>query len=225
MTRQKNSNGFNSNQKDINGLIDRLTLFDDDLMSRVFDKNIEATELVLRIILGRKIKVISVDGQDELKSHEIGGRNITLDVHALVGNGEKIDIEIQGNPEGANIRRARYHSSVIDSRMLREGQNFKELRDSCVIFIYRHDKFRKGLPLYHIDRYISETKEVFDDGSLIIYVNGNYRGQDEIGQLMKDFHQTDPNLMENMKLTLEQALNALGIQGDERRIITNKLQK
>ena len=121
MTRQKNSNGFNSNQKDINGLIDRLTLFDDDLMSRVFDKNIEATELVLRIILGRKIKVISVDGQDELKSHEIGGRNITLDVHALVGNGEKIDIEIQGNPEGANIRRARYHSSVIDSRMLREG--------------------------------------------------------------------------------------------------------
>lgn len=225
MTRQKNSNGFNSNQKDINGLIDRLTLFDDDLMSRVFDKNIEATELVLRIILGRKIKVISVDGQDELKSHEIGGRNITLDVHALDGNGEEIDIEIQGNPEGANIRRARYHSSVIDSRMLREGQNFKELRDSYVIFIYRHDKFRKGLPLYHIDRYRSETKEVFDDGSHIIYVNGNYRGQDEIGQLMKDFHQTAPNLMENMKLTLEQALNALGIQGDERRIITNKLQK
>lgn len=33
------------------------------------------------------------------------------------------------------------------------------------------------------------------------------------------------NLMENMKLTLEQALNALGIQGDERTIITNKLQK
>lgn len=166
MTRQKNSNGFNSNQKDINGLIDRLTLFDDDLMSRVFDKNIEATELVLWIILGRKIKVISVDGQDELKSHEIGGRNITLDVHALDGNGEEIDIEIQGNPEGANIRRTRYHSSVVDSRMLREGQNFKELRDSYVIFIYRHDKFRKGLPLYHIDRYISETKEVIDDAHI-----------------------------------------------------------
>ena len=36
------------------------------LMSRVFDKNIEATELILRIILGRDIKVISVDGQDAL---------------------------------------------------------------------------------------------------------------------------------------------------------------
>lgn len=33
------------------------------------------------------------------------------------------------------------------------------------------------------------------------------------------------NLMENMKLTLEQALNALGIQGDERNFITQQLQK
>ena len=33
------------------------------------------------------------------------------------------------------------------------------------------------------------------------------------------------NLMENMKLTLEQALNALGIQGDERDLIIEQLQK
>lgn len=31
--------------------------------------------------------------------------------------------------------------------------------------------------------------------------------------------------MENMKLTLDQALNALGIQGDERTFITNQLKK
>ena len=33
------------------------------------------------------------------------------------------------------------------------------------------------------------------------------------------------NLMKNMKLTLEQALNALEIQGDEREVITKQLQK
>ena len=33
------------------------------------------------------------------------------------------------------------------------------------------------------------------------------------------------NLMENTKSTLEQALNALGIQGDERELITKQLQK
>ncbi len=45
-------------QKRINKIVDDMTLFDDDLMSHVFDKNIEATELVLRIILGEDIKVI-----------------------------------------------------------------------------------------------------------------------------------------------------------------------
>ena len=66
MAEDKNSK-VTQNQDRINKLIDGLTLFDDDLMSRVFDKNIEATELLLRIILERKIKVISVIGQEEMK--------------------------------------------------------------------------------------------------------------------------------------------------------------
>ena len=78
--------------EDVNKLVDKLTLFDDDLMSRVFDKNIDATELVLRIILGRNIKVIRVEGQDELRNHEVGGRNITLDVHAVDVDGEEMNI-------------------------------------------------------------------------------------------------------------------------------------
>lgn len=123
--------------------------------------------------------------------------------------------------------------------------------------------------MYHIDRYIRETDELFDDGSHIIYVNGSYKGNDEIGQLMRDFHQTNPenmhyealaqgvkhfketeegrdnmceavekyakkyakkyavnekigsvkNLIKNTKFTLEQALDALEIQGDERAFI------
>ena len=274
MAEDKNSK-ITQNQDRINKLIDGLTLFDDDLMSRVFDKNIEATELLLRIILERKIKVISVNGQEEMKSAAVGGRNITLDVHALDENGEKMDIEVQGNSEGAHVRRARYHSSVLDSRMLKEGQEFKEIKDSYVIFIYKHDKFQKGLPLYHIDRYVRETGKLFEDGSHIIYVNGNYKGDDEIGHLMQDFHQTDPdnmhykelsqgvrhfkeveegrdtmceavqeyakeyanecvnektlaiveNLVNNAKFTLEQALDAAGIQGEERDTIIQLLQK
>ena len=273
MAQKKNKN-FKQDNTAVNKLVDGLTLFDDDLMSRVFDKNIEATELILRIILERDIKVICVDGQDELKNHEVGGRNITLDVHALEENGEEIDIEVQGNAAGANVKRARYHSSMLDSRMLRERQDFKKIKNSYVIFIYRHDKYKKGLPLYHIDRYVKETGELFDDGSHIIYVNGSYKGNDEIGRLMADFHQTNSehmhymtlaqsvkhyketeegrgqmceavekyakeyakeyainekvisvqNLMENMKLTLEQALDAMGIQGDERTMIAERLQ-
>ena len=140
MAQKKNKN-FKQDNTAVNKLVDGLTLFDDDLMSRVFDKNIEATELILRIILERDIKVICVDGQDELQNHEVGARNITLEVHALEENGEEIDIEVQGNAAGANVKRARYHSSMLDSRMLRERQDFKKIKNSYVIFIYRHDKY------------------------------------------------------------------------------------
>ena len=95
MTEDKNIKVIR-NQTRIDKLIDELTLFDDDLMSRVFDHNIEATGLLLRIILGRKIKVISVNGQEEMKSAAVGGRNITLDVYALDENGEEMNIEVQG---------------------------------------------------------------------------------------------------------------------------------
>ena len=299
MTEKLNSSNLRQNPRNVNELVNELTLFDDDLMSRVFDKNIKATELLLRIILDKKVKVISVTGQNEMKNHQVGGRNITLDVDAMDENGEEIDIEVQGNSEGAHVRRARYHSSMVDSRMLKEGQAFRELKDSYVIFIYKHDKFQKGLPLYHVERYVGETNEQFRDGSHIIYVNGNYKGNDEIGQLMQDFREKNPecmhytelaesvkhfkekeggheemseiveryinerveerveervkecveervkecveervkervekektisvqNLMNNMKWTLDQALDALGIKGKERTLITQQLQK
>lgn len=274
MGKQLNMN-IPQNQKKVDTVVDRLTLLDDDLMSRVFDQNIEATELILRIILEKEIKVISVKSQDVLKNHEIGGRNITLDIYAKDADGEEMDIEVQGNAEGAHVRRARYHSSMLDARMLKERQKFKELKDSYVIFIYRYDKFQKGLPIYRIDRHVNETNELFKDGSHIIYVNGNYKGDDEIGRLMEDFRESDSEkmnysilarsvehfkegkggrekmsqiveeyakeyakecmqvekvetvstLMKNMKWTLNQALDALGIQGDERINISEQLKK
>ena len=175
--------------KAVNELVDQLTLFDDDLMSRVFDGNITATELILRIIMGEEVKVLKVNSQNTLKNPEIGGRNIVLDVRALDVNGREINIEVQGNAEGAHVKRARFHSAMIDSRSLKAGQDFKEMKDSYVIFIYKGDKFRQGLPIYHIDRYVEEKEVPFGDGSHIIYVNGSYIGDDEIGYLIRDFYQ------------------------------------
>ena len=189
-----------ANEERINKIIDELTLFDDDLMSRVFDKNIEATEYVLQIILGRKITVVSVKGQENFKNPVTNGRNITLDVHAEEEDGQEIDIEVQGGAEGAHIRRARFHSSMTDARMLKKKQKFRELKDSYVIFIYKHDKFGKGLPVYHINRHIEETGELFSDGSHIIYVNGKYKGDDEVGRLIRDFHQSKAEKIENKAL-------------------------
>ena len=57
---------------------------------------------------------------------------------------------------------------MVDSKMLDEGQEFRQLKDSYIIFIYKHDKFRKGLPVYHIDRYIRKTEELFQENLLYV---------------------------------------------------------
>ena len=55
----------------------------------------------------------------------------------------------------------------------------------------------KNQAIYHIRRYVetNEGKELFGDGSHIIYVNGKYRGNDEVGKLMHDFSCTNPDDM------------------------------
>jgi len=170
-------------------VIDDLTLFDDDLMSKVFDGNIEGAELLLKIILERDdIKVKRVKGQVELKSAYAGGRNIRLDIVAVDNHGVSFDVEVQRSIGGSHIKRARYHQSMMDSRLLKKKQDFKTIKDTYVIFICQHDKFNANKPIYHVDKTVRETGEAFEDGAHIIYVNGKYRGKDDFGKLAHDFN-------------------------------------
>ena len=174
--------------RDVEKIVDDMTLFDDDLMSMVFDRNTEAAELLLRIILKcDDIRVISVVGQREFQSPVVGGRNIRLDILAEDSRGKHFNIEVQKRPEGAHIRRARFHSSMMDARMLKVGQEFSELRDSYMVFITATDIFGHGLPIYTVSRRFEEIGDAFNDGSHIVYVNGSYSGNDAVGKLMYDF--------------------------------------
>lgn len=168
------------------------TLLDDDFMTFVFDRNIEATELVLNIILGRNdLKVVEVVAQREYKNPVTGGRSIRLDICAEDSDGKVYDIEVQNDDAGADVHRARFHSSMLDTKMLKEKQKFKEIHDSYVIFITRNDYMKMGLPMYHVERTVQEAGTLFGDGSHIIYVNGSYKDDAEpVGKLMHDFRCT-----------------------------------
>ncbi len=76
-----------------------------------------------------------VIGQHMLKN--LQRRSICLDIHAYTAKREN-DIEVQRANKGASARRARYHSSLMDTHNLREGQDFDKLPDTCVIFITEH---------------------------------------------------------------------------------------
>ena len=74
---------------------------------------------------------------------------------------------------------------MIDTHMLKSGQEFVEINDSYVIFITEKDYYSKGKLVYYIEQNIDD-EESFDDGSHIIYVNGSYNDDDNIGHLISD---------------------------------------
>ena len=173
-----------------------LRYMDDDFMTVCLADNFEGVELILRIILGREdITIKSVRTQEPLKN--LQGRSAILDVHAVDSTKKEFDIEIQRKDAGAGAKRARHNSSLLDAHILKAGDDTEDIPDSYVIFITENDVMGKNQAIYHIQRYVetNEGKELFSDGSHIIYVNGKYRGNDEVGKLMHDFSCTNPDDM------------------------------
>ncbi len=175
-------------------------LLDDDFMKMVFDNNNEATELLLNVFFDREdMKVLSVVSQREIKNPN--GRSVRLDIYAVDSTGKHYDIEVQRQDRGAGERRARFNSSMLDTKLLKAGQDTEELPDSYVIFITEKDVRGKGCPIYRFRRMDESTHELFDDGSHIIYVNGAYKNEsNRIGQLMHDFRCVEAEDMHNKVL-------------------------
>ncbi|MCH5193700.1 MAG: PD-(D/E)XK nuclease family transposase [Oscillospiraceae bacterium] len=160
---------------------------DDDFMRELFRNNLPLAQMVLRIITGMEdLVIISEETQYDLK-RLMGVRSICLDVIGKDIKGRLFNLEIQRDDDGADPYRARFHSAAIDVENLNKNQKFGELPDTYVIFITENDIFGRGEAIYPIERINTVTGEPFSDGEHIIYVNGAYEGDSEIGWLMHDF--------------------------------------
>lgn len=169
---------------------------DDDFMRSLFKKNKELVQLVLRIITGKPdLQVESFETQADMK-RVTGARTICLDAYATDTAGKKYDIEIQREDRGAGPHRARYHSSVMDIENLDKGEQFDMLPDTYTIFITEKDFFGEDEPIYQIQRMNLTTGKSFEDGAYILYVNGEYRGDSDVGKLMHDFNCTSASEMQ-----------------------------
>lgn len=166
---------------------EQLRLIDDDFLRLYFNDNPEGVEYILNILLERQdLKVLHSETQCEYRS--LSGRSISLDIYAEDTNGKRYNIEIQRADSGATPKRARFHSSMLDTKLLQKKEPFRNLAETFVIMLTEHDIMKHGLPLYHYDRICRETGAYLEDDSHIIYVNGAYQNpNDSIGRLMHDF--------------------------------------
>ena len=127
-------------------------------------------------------------------------RGVRFDVLAEDSEEKLYDCEVQRANEGATPRRARYNSSMMDSRELAKGAEFCELPETWVIFITQNDIYGAGCPLYHVERIVQELQRPFEDGAHILYVNGANREDTPLGRLMQDFFCERPEQMNYKEL-------------------------
>ena len=172
----------------------KMRLLDDALMTAALNNDPEAVQLILRLILEKSdLEVLNVHTQREYKN--LYGHSVRLDVEATDSAGRLYNIEIQRDDRGAEPERARHNSALMDAHALQAGQKAHELPETYVIFITEKDFYGAGLPVYHINRIVEETGKPFGDRAHIIYANGAYVGDNDIGRLMADFRTADPNEM------------------------------
>ncbi len=106
---------------------------------------------MLNIIFDRDdMKVVHMVNERTLPG--ILGRSIRLDIRAVDSTKKVYDVEIQRRETGAAPKRARFYSSLMDTELLKAGEDFSKLTETYVIFITEDDFYKEGLPIYHIDR-------------------------------------------------------------------------
>lgn len=69
------------------------------------------------------------------------------------------------------------------------------MNETYIVFITERDILKRGLPIYHIDRVVRETGDIFEDEAHIIYVNSQIKDETALGKLMHDFFCTDATEM------------------------------
>lgn len=178
--------------------IQNLRLIDDNFMTKVFEDK-ECSEFLLQVILDRDdLTIREVHSQYGLNN--IQGRSARLDILAVDEQNKSYNIEIQRNDRGAEVRRARYNSGLMDANITEPGDRYDQLYETYVIFITENDILKAGLPIYHIERTIQETGMPFGDGAHIIYVNSQIKDDTKLGRLMQDFTCTNPDDMNYLVL-------------------------
>ena len=122
-------------------LLAGLRLMDDDFFSEALDEKIAPVEYILNTVLERDdIRVLRTEAQVEYKS--AANRSIKLDIRAVDAEGRVMDIEVQRADRGAGVRRARFHSSMLDRTLLDKGKDFEDMASRIQVYLKKIEKIR-----------------------------------------------------------------------------------
>lgn len=100
-------------------------------------------------------------------------RGVRLDAYA--GDGKRVyDIEMQSQNRDDLPKRSRYNQAMVDEELLDQGANFRELKETYVIFITPFDLFGKRRIRYTFrNRCDEDDTLMLNDGAVKVFINAS----------------------------------------------------
>lgn len=155
----------------------------DDVFFEVLARSIPVCQEMLRTILeDKELVVISCVTQSDERN--LYGRSVRLDALCQLGNGVKVNIEVQRSDNDNHLKRARFNASSITVRDSQMGTNFDEVMELYIVYISEFDFLKGNKTIYHVDKVLRETGVVIDDGLHEIFVNTTIDDGTDIADLM-----------------------------------------
>ena len=134
------------------------TLANNFIFYKVMRHHPDACRHLIEMLLKIKIERMKIHNEEVIDiDHD--SKSIRLDVY--VKDSERLyDIEIQTTDTKDLPERSRYYQALMDLDTLKTGQQYKDLKESHVIFICLDDIFHMNLPVYTFESTCIEDNRI-----------------------------------------------------------------
>lgn len=158
----------------------------DDVFFEVLAQNISVCQEMLRTIMEDDCLVVTnvITQSDE---RNLYGRSVRLDALCTLGNGAKVNVEVQRADNDNHLKRARFNASSITVRDSEPGTDFEDVLELYIVYISEFDFLKGDKTIYHVEKVLRETGTVIDDGLHEIFVNTVIDDGTDIAELMSCF--------------------------------------
>ena len=164
----------------------------DDVFFEVLASKPAVCQEMLRTILEDPGLIVEeVIPQESLRN--LYGRSVRLDALCYLGDGTKVNIEVQRSDNDNHLKRVRFNEASITVKESNSGDDFEDLPNVIVVYISEFDFLGGGKTIYHVDQVLRETGEVIEDGSKRIFVNTVNDDGSDIADLMSCFTRKQVN--------------------------------
>lgn len=150
---------------------EQLTLQDDFMFFAVM-RNPKHCKPMLERILGIKIRKIKYPIPQKTIDVRADSKSVRLDIYTEDKKNTVYNVEMQTVNKKDLPKRSRFYQDLIDLDLLEKGGEYKQLKNSYVIFICTFDPFGKGYYRYQFENVCKEDSKVkLEDGTMKIFLN------------------------------------------------------